>query len=215
MAQTLTPAAACFRWQTRSMRRATDLTYTTAPFTCGHLWADVFRYRRDLCVCKTCGEANITLRHSFRMLVRRVPRSVHHPYHSELMTFDSFDYESLDPGIRDLVRLLRQNRFNTTDSGDGVSKPPEHRVLDYPHVFCSSDSKSLIGECDRMREVLIEAGLYATQDWVRGETFATNDGTRTQFTPVRTRGFTIQGTYDPGDMTAVIAVLGDPPQGDS
>lgn len=33
-----------------------------------------------------------------------------------------FDYTQLDPGIRDEVRLLRACGFQTTDSGDGVTK---------------------------------------------------------------------------------------------
>lgn len=35
----------------------------------------------------------------------------------------SFNYDQLDDGVRELVRLLRDNRFTTTDSGDGYSKP--------------------------------------------------------------------------------------------
>ena len=31
--------------------------------------------------------------------------------------------EALDPGIRRLVTLLRAHGFETTDSGDGVTKP--------------------------------------------------------------------------------------------
>jgi hypothetical protein len=29
------------------------------------------------------------------------------------------------------------------------------------------------------------------------------------------KGFRVEGSYNPDDMTAVIAVLGDPPQGDT
>lgn len=32
------------------------------------------------------------------------------------------DYESLDAGIRELVKALREHGIETTDSGDGVSK---------------------------------------------------------------------------------------------
>ena len=100
---------------------------------------------------------------------------------------DDLNYDDLDPGVRELVRLLRGSFFRTTDSGDGVSKPPDARVLDYPHVFVATEARDLVGECDRMRRVLAAANVT---------------------------GFRIQGTYDPDDMTAVIAVLGDPQQGD-
>lgn len=41
--------------------------------------------------------------------------------------------ENLDPGIRDLVEALDRDGFQTTDSGDGVSKGAEG--LRYRHVF--------------------------------------------------------------------------------
>jgi len=44
----------------------------------------------------------------------------------------TMDYTQLDPGIRKLVKLLRENGFETTDSGDGKTKGD--LGLDYPHV---------------------------------------------------------------------------------
>lgn len=44
------------------------------------------------------------------------------------------DYAILDPGIRGAVQYLRERGFDTTDSGDGVSKPPYDRVFDVAHV---------------------------------------------------------------------------------
>ncbi len=50
----------------------------------------------------------------------------------------SFDYDQLDPGIRGVVRVLHQNGYETTDSGDGVTKPaagwPAKELIDGPHV---------------------------------------------------------------------------------
>lgn len=46
------------------------------------------------------------------------------------------DYSLLDPGIVDAVRFLRQHGFNTTDSGDGYTKPKSERTIEGPHVFC-------------------------------------------------------------------------------
>jgi len=50
----------------------------------------------------------------------------------------TFDYEQLDPGIRAAVRYLRERAYDTTDSGDGVTKladgwPSEELIL-CPHV---------------------------------------------------------------------------------
>lgn len=50
------------------------------------------------------------------------------------------DYEALDPGIRRTVRWLRSLGFETTDSGDGVTKPAmgltwDDGVRDHPHVI--------------------------------------------------------------------------------
>lgn len=60
---------------------------------------------------------------------------------------DSLDinYDELDPGVRDLVRWLRVYwNLNTTDSGDGVSKPAEARVMDVPHVMAVGDRDTLV-----------------------------------------------------------------------
>jgi hypothetical protein len=57
------------------------------------------------------------------------------------------DYSELDPGIRDVVRLLRSWGFNTTDSGDGVSKPEDYEgVLRVPHVHCTLTGKQGLKE---------------------------------------------------------------------
>lgn len=53
---------------------------------------------------------------------------------------EDFDYTQLDPGIQDIVRQLHAWGFETTDSGDGVTKfqvpEPERMdgILDFPHV---------------------------------------------------------------------------------
>ena len=50
------------------------------------------------------------------------------------------DPTALDPGIRDVVRYLRGKGYETTDSGDGVSKPASWfetgEALPFPHVVC-------------------------------------------------------------------------------
>lgn len=66
------------------------------------------------------------------------------------------DYGQLDPGIRELVRDLRSRGFETTDSGDGVSKPASERVFEVPHVACAVDPSSLLAEADRLIAALPE-----------------------------------------------------------
>jgi hypothetical protein len=52
------------------------------------------------------------------------------------MTPEPFDYDTLDAGIRDTVRLLHECGWATSDSGDGRSKPEDERAFDCPHVVC-------------------------------------------------------------------------------
>lgn len=47
--------------------------------------------------------------------------------------------KGLDPGIEALVLALRSQGFNTTDSGDGYSKPPDERVFECRHVIITLD----------------------------------------------------------------------------
>ncbi len=86
--------------------------------------------------------------------------------------------EQLDPGIADVVIMLRNLGFNTGDSGDGRSKPDDERVFDVKHVSCTldpmNDDPALAGtarffeEADRLQKVLgsgwtVEAS-YAPKD---------------------------------------------------
>ncbi|HEX7769382.1 MAG TPA: hypothetical protein VF422_05060 [Dokdonella sp.] len=76
------------------------------------------------------------------------------------------NFESqLDPGIADVVIMLRNLGFHPTDSGDGVSKPDDARVFDVKHVICSFDAEKFgdmpaiaeqqfIGEAKRLQHVL-------------------------------------------------------------
>lgn len=44
------------------------------------------------------------------------------------------NYETLDPGIREVVRWLHSLGYKTTDSGDGYSKLPDERAMNVAHV---------------------------------------------------------------------------------
>jgi hypothetical protein len=71
------------------------------------------------------------------------------------MMSDEIDYSELDPGIRDVVRVMREAGFDTTDSGDGVSKPKDGMcVLEYPHVFAMTEPARMVSEADRLVALL-------------------------------------------------------------
>jgi len=81
-------------------------------------------------------------------------------------------YARLDPGVRELVRALTENGYRTTDSGDGVSKPPAGRMFEFPHVFMATTPASLVAESDRLQ------GLLAA---------------------LNCEGWTVEATYRPGE----------------
>jgi len=76
-------------------------------------------------------------------------------------------YEDLDPGIRDVVAWLRSEGFNTTDSGDGVTKlqgdNPYEGALEIPHVFMAVDNDKLFSEADRLLKVMEDKGIDLTE----------------------------------------------------
>lgn len=72
-------------------------------------------------------------------------------------------YEDLDPGIRETVKWLQANNFNTTDSGDGKSKFEPGNEMDFalafPHVAMIVGVNDLIAEADRLVLLLESVGL--------------------------------------------------------
>jgi hypothetical protein len=116
----------------------------------------------------------------------------------------AFNRDSLDPGIRLLVCWLRARGFETTDSGDGISKdkgpalgtcsncdaafhdcpnctPAE--VLSVPHVHMMSTPETLIADAQRLHADLRAAGI--------------------EYGPG-----TIAATFDPNDGSAVLSLWG-------
>lgn len=99
---------------------------------------------------------------------------------------DSVDYEQLDPGVRKMVRWLRENGFETTDSGDGETKSDEARAFgDIPHVCIKTTRKDLLTEADRLWNIL---GYNLPLVMNRGEVH-------------------VEATYDPADRSAIILLL--------
>jgi hypothetical protein len=77
---------------------------------------------------------------------------------------NGINYRALDPGIREVVRWLRDHGFNTTDSGDGVTKfaklGEDACALRFPNAFMTVDSpRQLCPEADRLAALLAEAGV--------------------------------------------------------
>jgi hypothetical protein len=116
-------------------------------------------------------------------------------------------YDDLDPGIREVVRWLNDNDFDTCDSGDGKAKFGEDGkplpewdtgpdaeydcVNPFPHVAMRVPTDRLVHECDRLRDLLTARGV-----------------------PLEVQGLgdsvSIQGTYDPAlaDREAHILLFG-------
>jgi hypothetical protein len=88
---------------------------------------------------------------------------------------DDLDYSQLDPGIREVVRLVRSYGFVTTDSGDGVSKVAKHGpmdgVLPFPHVVVRLDDEAtMIAETKRLGRLAQEIGptWHVEMSWSPG-----------------------------------------------
>lgn len=103
-----------------------------------------------------------------------------------------FNYESLDPGIRETVRWLNARGFETTDSGDGVTKfaagYSTDEAFDVPHVFIHCNPHDIWVQSTRLLRELTEAGFCVE--------------------PVGHSAIYIQATYDPADDSALIALFG-------
>lgn len=94
---------------------------------------------------------------------------------------EPIDYEQLDPGIRGIVRTLREAGFETTDSGDGVSKlgagivdDGVMEVLDMPHVAAKVSVDAMVGEAQRLQRLLGE-------DWTVEASYSARERTAILF----------------------------------
>lgn len=94
---------------------------------------------------------------------------------------------ALDPGIRRAVEFFRGAGHETTDSGDGVSKPPGPDVLPFPHVVILSTAAELMAEAHAVLRRCAVAPMMGV--------------------PLGAR---VEATYDPADQTAIIMVSWPP-----
>lgn len=68
----------------------------------------------------------------------------------------------LDPNIINTVLLLRDNGYETCDSGDGHYKlvnDIDPDALPYPHVFIMSTLDTFVEECDSLVHLLMGCGI--------------------------------------------------------
>lgn len=71
----------------------------------------------------------------------------------------TFDYDSLNPGVRKLVRLLNEAGFATTDSGDGGTSEFECD-RGYAYVVIVPDwCRDMVRQARDIRDLLIERGV--------------------------------------------------------
>jgi len=92
-----------------------------------------------------------------------------------------FDINTIDTGVRDLVKLLQEHGFETCDSGDGSKAESMGCALAFPHVFANCAADDLVREVDRMAQ-LLEANGYA--------------------------GWEVEGSFKAGEPGILMATLG-------
>jgi hypothetical protein len=106
-----------------------------------------------------------------------------------------FNPDDLDPGIRRTVLWLRKAGFDTTDSGDGVSKfkvaEPMEGALDYPHVVCVLKPEELYYEAIFMARLVQAQGVKVVQNGRREPGQAE-----------------VQASLDPADGSAILVLAG-------
>ncbi len=97
------------------------------------------------------------------------------------------NYDELDPGIRETVRRLNEWGFETTDSGDGVTKGEDGESV--PHVYVRCEAHHMISVA-RQLKILLERAGFCVEPVGPGD------------------GIFIQATYDPANESAIVAVVG-------
>ncbi len=102
--------------------------------------------------------------------------------------------EDVDPGIARVVAWLRAAGFDTTDSGDGVTKlaqgfTVEDGVLETPHVHMMVEPGRMVEESDRLAALVQALGIPLTsEDW--------------------TAMVLVDATYHPLEKVAVLSLFG-------
>jgi hypothetical protein len=106
----------------------------------------------------------------------------------------SINYEELDPGVRRLVRALREHNFMTTDSGDGRTKPEDERTFgDRAHVaMVPMNANLILSESNRLRALILQ--------WLKSPIVLPDQ-------PDPDSLHEINSSYDPKDRSVVIILF--------
>lgn len=124
--------------------------------------------------------------HADALAERRKERENMRPKHIE-----EIDYDQLDPGIRQCVRMLRQAGYETCDSGDGETKgdnglPFGHVVIQVPNPYTS------VAELLHVQQHLKRKGLTCVPRPPEGEPAADE--------------VVVELSYNPAEPVAVIVI---------
>lgn len=88
------------------------------------------------------------------------------------------DYGALDPGVRRLVRVLNEDGFVTTDSGDGATKGEDGEP--YPHVhMVLPDYADMVQASHRLLNLVREAVTVEPADLAIQASYSPLDGLKT------------------------------------
>lgn len=101
----------------------------------------------------------------------------------------------LNPGIKNTVLWLRENGFETSDSGDGKTNTSMASFLPYPHVFMLVEHKKMTSEAIRLYRLLIDAGLDPDETRLDEEL------------GIEVPAWSVQATFDPAVPIPIIALL--------
>lgn len=114
---------------------------------------------------------------------------------SDFKCYDAKDLDlaKLDPGIREVVRMLISWGFETTDSGDGKYKIEQgwdaEEVVPMPHVYIVTSKDKLVPEADRLVWLLDKRGVSTGP--------LAHDGD----------GVYVEATYLPGSQISLICLF--------
>lgn len=109
--------------------------------------------------------------------------------------------KQLDPGIRNLVVYLRALGFETTDSGDGYSKPADERVFHTPHVAMRCEPWRIVEASDHL---LLAVRQFVENLKNRGDDLQTADDWR-----LTVGDWHIETSYCPNDKSCVMLAMYD------
>lgn len=123
------------------------------------------------------------------------------------------NYNKLDPGIREVVRYLRENGFNTVDSGDGKTKFESgdwdaEELLPMPHVFIASRPNELLDDAEDLVNTMKHAGIHVSSQTEAWAEIIEKYGNGPEALPdgVRPKPY-IEATYDPVSGKVLIGLF--------